>query len=74
MDETILSTAEAARRLGFSAATLSKWRTRIRQPLPFFRLSARKIGYRASDIAQFLEARRFSSTREYDDASPKPEA
>jgi predicted DNA-binding transcriptional regulator AlpA len=70
MDSTILSAAEAARRLGVSVATLQKWRQRPRQPLPFVRISARKIGYCASDIAAFVEARRFVSTKEYC-AAPK---
>jgi hypothetical protein len=69
MDETIISPAEAAKHLGLSVGTLAKWRQRPRQPLPYIRISARKIGYAANDIAAFIDARRFVSTREY--AGPK---
>jgi predicted DNA-binding transcriptional regulator AlpA len=66
MDDTILTTAEAARRLGLSAATLAKWRRkRLRQPLPFVRLSARKVGYERSAIDDFIRARRFNTTGDY---------
>ncbi len=66
MENAIVSTAEAARRLGLSAATLAKWRTQPRQLLPFVRISPRKIGYESGVLAEFIRARRFASTEEYD--------
>jgi hypothetical protein len=65
MDQPILTTAEAAKYLGISVATLSKWRTRPRQSLPFVRISARRIGYESSVLAEFIRARQYASTKEY---------
>jgi hypothetical protein len=71
MDNAILSTAEAAKYLGVSTATLQKWRTAASPTaLPFVRISARKIGYATDVLAEFIRARRHVSTREYH-ASPE---
>jgi hypothetical protein len=69
-EPTVVSAAEAAKRIGLSAATLQKWRSsRSRQPLPFIRLSPRKIGYAVSVLDDFIRARMFVSTRDYDTAA-----
>jgi len=70
MGETIVSTSEAARYLGVSVETLQKWRSsRSRQPLPFVRISPRKIGYATSALAEFVRARRFVCTKDYTPAA-----
>lgn len=62
----ILSSAEAAERMGISRRTLEDWRRkwRRRQPgeeppgPPFIELSPRKTGYLEADVDAWLESRR----------------
>lgn len=61
----ILTQKEAGEYLGISPLTLANWRVSGRGPL-FVRLSPRKIGYRISDLEQWLAERVFASTTEAD--------
>jgi len=57
----LLTETEAGERLGFSIRTLQGWRIRGGGP-PFFKISARAIRYRASDLEAWLLSRRRLST------------
>lgn len=61
----ILTQKEAGEYLGISPLTLANWRVFGRGPR-FIRLSPRKIGYRISDLDEWLSERVFSSTTEAD--------
>jgi hypothetical protein len=69
MNEIIVSTAEAAKRLGLTVGTLQKMRMRPRNPIPFIRLSPRKIGYAVTVLDEFVRQRQFTCTREYADTA-----
>ena len=53
-DARILTTREAARVLGLSAATLETWRCKGMGP-KFVRIGLRKIGYWRRDLITFVE-------------------
>lgn len=56
--ETLLSTAEAAARLGLAEITvrLWRWRDNPHQP-PYVRIGSRGVKYRAGDLDKWLESR-----------------
>ena len=71
----LLSEREAAKILGVSRATLERWRLqghsgeKTRAPVPLFiRLGARAVRYDPNDLAEFIDARRRTST-----SDPGPE-
>lgn len=53
----LLTTAQAADRLGLAAATLQNDRSDQRLGVPFVRLGGRAIRYRSEDIDTWIEAR-----------------
>jgi excisionase family DNA binding protein len=58
------TTGQAAELLGVSASWLEKLRVRGDGP-PFYRVSARRVLYRLSDLNDWIEAHRAQSTSEY---------
>jgi excisionase family DNA binding protein len=50
----LLTTEEAAKRLGLSSATLCIWRTTKRYPLPYIKVG-RMVRYRVEDLNTFLQ-------------------
>jgi hypothetical protein len=54
-EEKLLDEKQTAARLNLSVALLRRWRA-ARKAIPFVRLGARRIGYRASDVARFISA------------------
>ena len=67
--EALLFGAEVAHLLGLAARTIESDRVRGGLGLPFFRIGARAVRYRRSDIDQWLAARRRLSTA--DDTAAK---
>jgi predicted DNA-binding transcriptional regulator AlpA len=65
MQSEAMRPPQAANYVGLSASTLAKRRLTGDGPR-FIRLSARAIGYLKSDLDEWLTARRFGSTSEYD--------
>lgn len=61
--ETLLTTNEAANRIGLSPQTLRSMRMRGSGPV-FVRLSANRVAYAPSDVAAWVSGRRRQSTRE----------
>ena len=61
----LLTTAQAARRLGLAVRTLENKRVSGIDPIPFVKLG-RKVLYDPRDLEQWLNARRFLSTSEAD--------
>lgn len=59
--EHLLTTAEAARRLGFAPSTLNKWRITGRGP-SFLKLG-RSVRYSLSDLDAFLSAPNCKSSK-----------
>jgi predicted DNA-binding transcriptional regulator AlpA len=56
MSDTVIPTAEAARRLGISSSTLEKLRSRNLGP-PVVRITARRVGYLPASIDAYLRER-----------------
>ena len=54
----LLSTAEAAKLLGLSPATLTRWRRLGNGPLPYFRVGVGAVKYHLADIEAHIAARR----------------
>ena len=64
MYSQLLTTKEAAKNLGVSAAYLERDRW-AGAKIPFVRLGTRSIRYRPQDLEDFVNSRRMSSTSEY---------
>lgn len=56
-EKVILDRAAVSERVGLSLPTIWREQTAGRFP-PYFQLSARRVGVRASDLEQWLEGRR----------------
>lgn len=56
MQEILLRRHEVERRTGLSRSTLYEWMSRGEFPRPV-RLGARRVAWRATDIATWIEAR-----------------
>lgn len=57
----LITTVEAARRLGLHPTTLGTWRVEGRGP-KYVKLGARKVRYRESDIEDWLDRNTRTST------------
>ena len=57
----LLKESEAAQVLGVTAGTLAVWRSTGRYSVPFIKLG-RLVHYKPSDLQDFLERRRVTST------------
>lgn len=51
----LLSTAEAAKRLGIAEQTLRKWRSKGSPSIPYVKLGS-LVKYRREDIDEFIES------------------
>lgn len=60
-DDALYLPRDAAPKVGASEAALQKWRTEGTGPV-FVKLGKRKVGYRASDLRNWLESRAAVST------------
>ena len=69
----LLTTKEAAKNLGVSAAYLERDRW-AGAKVPFIRLGTRSIRYRPQDLEDFVNSRRMSSTSEYQTQKPEMRA
>lgn len=58
LENTLLTTKEAADYIDFEPGTLAVWRSVKRYPLRFIRIG-RSIRYRKSDLDEFLKRREF---------------
>lgn len=56
MNDTLLSTKQAAQHLGLQPETLMAWRSQKRGPA-FIRLNGRTIRYRIDDLTAFINAK-----------------
>lgn len=54
--DPLVTPSQAASYLGVTVGTLATWRCTKRYPLPWVRIG-RKVMYRASDLAHFVESR-----------------
>lgn len=61
-DQHLLTTREAARRLGLAAGTLQNWRVKGRGPA--FVRAGRRILYQAEDLRRWAAARRIEPERQ----------
>tara|TARA_B100000315_G_scaffold256529_1_gene302644 strand:+ start:1770 stop:2114 length:345 start_codon:yes stop_codon:yes gene_type:complete len=66
--EPFVSERDASKFLNVSVRTLQRWRT---EPPPngaprFFKLGAKRVAYRLSDLTEWAEAQSFNSTSEMD--------
>lgn len=59
----LLTTKEAAERLGMSPATLETWRSRGYGGLPYVQVTPKTIRYRDEDLRAWVEARTKGLTR-----------
>ncbi|MDP7098062.1 MAG: helix-turn-helix domain-containing protein [Rhodospirillales bacterium] len=69
--EPFVTEREAAKFLGLAVRTLQRWRTEPPTggaPI-FFKLGAKRIAYRLSDLTKWAEGRAFTSTSEVDTAA-----
>ena len=66
----LLTSREAASRLGLTEQTLREWRVRGRGPR-FVRISRTRVRYRPQDLGDFEARNIFSSTVEADQAEKK---
>ncbi len=70
-NEPFVTEREVAAFLKISVRTLQRWRTEPPTggaPLKFYKLGARRVGYRLSDCSRFAESRSYHSTSEMDAA------
>lgn len=54
---SLLTTREAAEKLGLAENTLANWRLTRRHEIPYFKCGDRVL-YDAADVARFLESRK----------------
>lgn len=68
--EPFVSEREAAAFLGVSVRSLQRWRTEPPKggAPPFYKLGAKRVAYRLSDLSRWAESRCFGSTSEIDAA------
>ena len=64
VSKKIMTTNDAALRLGLSKSTLAKMRLSGKGP-KYIKLG-RRVGYLQSDIDQWIQSNKFQSTSEYD--------
>jgi len=57
MNDTLLTPAEVAKRLGVLEATLTVWRSRKRYALPYVKVGS-SVRYDPRDVERFIESRR----------------
>lgn len=60
----LLSAEEASSRLGLAKSTLAKMRLRGDGP-SYIKMGPRRVAYRACDLTDWIEARRYCSTSQY---------
>ncbi len=68
--ESFVAERKAAAFLGVSVRTLQRWRTEPPKGggPPFYKLGAKRVVYRLSDLSRWAESRSFGSTSEIDAA------
>ena len=67
-NEPFVDEKAAARHLGISTRTLQRWRTEPPEggAPRFFKIGAKRVAYRISELNQWAEGRAFSTTTEID--------
>lgn len=61
--QNLLTEKQAAEKMGLTERTLQNWRYTGKGP-DYIKLSHRAVRYRESDLAEWVEERRFTSTAE----------
>jgi predicted DNA-binding transcriptional regulator AlpA len=64
MSRALVSTKEAAVRIGLAASTLEKMRVRGDGP-PYVRLTPRRVAYAVDTLDTWVRSREFTSTSQY---------